>query len=62
MILKAVRTTLKKANGNYGNEERQQATLRTIAESPTKRAPPAHTANGAFGYCLLTDAGTQPIG
>ena len=33
-----------------------QATLRTIAESPHKKAPVKKLLTGAFGYCLLTGA------
>ena len=33
-----------------------QPTLRTIAESPIKKAPVNEILTGAFGYCLLPDA------
>ena len=32
-----------------------QVTLRTITESPIKKAPVNDVLTGAFGYCLLTD-------
>ena len=36
-------------------EKGMQVTLRTINESPIKKAPVNDVLKGAFSYCLLTD-------